>query len=226
MRSLLLALSSASIIGIGAWYWLKLTKSVSSAGSSSSQAVDKQTIPENQPSTSGGLDYLDFDFKQILFPWSTANNATPASEQPTTKPYPGVGGTMEPTKGIRNNNPLNVEFSDRNPWNGQVGSDGRFAIFESVFYGIRAAARTMKTYRDKHGLKNVTDIVNRWAPPSDNNPTKNYIDFVANKAGVTTTQSLSLADYTRVVAAMIHFENGYNPYELSEISAAVAAGFK
>ena len=221
MRRLALASASLAAIAFIAWrIWPLSTGRSTGAITVSDQPVSVEPIT-NQPSNSGGLDYLNFDFKQILFPWSTQ-----ASEQPTTKPYPGVGGTMEPTKGIRNNNPLNVEFSDRNPWNGQVGSDGRFAIFESVFYGIRAAARTMKTYRDKHGLKNVTDIVNRWAPPSDKNPTQNYIDFVANQAGVTTSQSLSLADYTRVVAAMIHFENGYNPYELSEISAAVAAGFK
>ncbi|WP_256871119.1 virion protein [Shewanella sp. Scap07] len=133
---------------------------------------------------------------------------------------------MAPTKGIRNNNPLNVEYSERNPWQGQSGTDGRFAIFETAFYGIRAAARTMKTYRDKHGLKTIEAIVNRWAPPSDNNPTQNYINFVANKAGVTATKPLSMADYPRVVAAMIHFENGYNPYEHSEISSATAAGFK
>ncbi|MBB1322117.1 hypothetical protein [Shewanella sp. SR43-8] len=166
-------------------------------------------------------DFLNFDLNNLLFPWDNMELVI----MPEQKPYPGLGGTMEPTKGVRNNNPLNVEYSASNPWNGQTGSDGRFATFSSVFYGIRAAAKTMKTYRDKYGLNTVRGIVNRWAPPSDNNPTGNYIDFVSRKAGVSQSQVLTQLDYVQVVAAMISFENGYNPYDINEISAAVSAGF-
>ncbi|MGI2072638.1 virion protein [Shewanella baltica] len=139
----------------------------------------------------------------------------------TTYPMQGAN-TMQP-RGITNNNPLNIEYGDN--WQGLTGSDGRFAKFESAFYGIRAAGRILKNYRDKYGLKTVSGIVNRWAPPSDNNPTQKYIDFVASKAGVNANSPLSMADYPRVVAAMIHFENGFNPYEQNEIVTAVNAGF-
>lgn len=146
-------------------------------------------------------EYLDFDFNQLL----------------------SGDSNMRTTKGIRNKNPLNIE-AGRDKWQGMVGSDGRFIIFDSAFWGIRAAARIMKNYRDKRGLENVQDIVTRWAPPSDNNPTDKYIAFVANQAGVLASQPLADTDYPRVIAAMIHFENGYNPYDEATLSAATAQG--
>jgi hypothetical protein len=193
-------------------------KIIANNGANSAPGFLSEKNPGAGNTLTGGLDYLDFDFESLFYPWGQ-------SKPVPTKPIETKGGSVMP-KGIANNNPLNVEFSASNPWNGQAGSDGRFAIFSTAFYGIRAAARTMKTYRDKYGLNTVAGIVNRWAPPSDNNPTQNYIDFVANKAGVSKNQALNQADYTNVIAFMIHFENGFNPYDLSEISQAVNAGFK
>ncbi|NKF52793.1 virion protein [Shewanella sp. WXL01] len=133
-------------------------------------------------------------------------------------------------RGIANNNPLNLRENHQvdYDWVGEHPEDldPSFEEFTTAFYGIRAAARTLKTYRDKHGLNTVRGIVYRWAPPSDNNPTEKYIQFVAAKAGVSENQALADSDYPHVVAAMIHFENGYNPYDRTEIITAVAAGLE
>ena len=168
-------------------------------------------VPETENASAwSNLDYLNFDFSSLL---GGSDSASAKDTNSVKKP-----------KGLANNNPLNIE-AGRDQWQGMTGSDGRFIIFESAFWGIRAGARILKTYRDKRALNNVHDIVTRWAPPSDNNPTDKYISFVANQAGVLASQPLGVADYPRVVAAMIHFENGYNPYEASLISAATAEGF-
>jgi hypothetical protein len=174
-------------------------------------AVNSTTAP---PQFSGGLDYLNFDFNALF----GGDNVSRHTEQIPLKSDP-----RPQTKGIRNNNPLNVEAGAN--WQGLTGSDGRFAIFETPFWGIRAAARTLKTYRDKHGLNTVQDIVSRWAPPTDENPTDSYIAFVANKSGVLASQPLSFVDYKNVIGAMIHFENGYNPYDEQTITSAAANGF-
>ena len=42
------------------------------------------------------------------------------------------GGSGDSARGIRNNNPGNLEYSKTNPWVGQTGDDGRFAKFEIV----------------------------------------------------------------------------------------------
>lgn len=141
----------------------------------------------------------------------------------TIKPTPAPLGKPVP-RGIANNNPLNVE-SNHIQWQGKVGDDGRFIIFETEHFGIRAAARILKTYRDKYHLDSVEQVVDRWAPHHEN-PTEKYIAFVASKAGVHPQSTLSAADYPLVIAAMIHFENGYNPYDQATIAAATAAGME
>ncbi|WP_394131649.1 hypothetical protein [Shewanella maritima] len=206
MRKFIALLTIATAVGAGFYFYRK------QQGTSSDPLI-LPDVPQWQPPQ---MDWLNLNFDSLL---------SGDSDMQNNNPYQGEQGDPIP-KGIRNNNPLNVEYSAANPWNGQTGSDGRFSTFTSAFYGIRAAARTLKTYRDKYGLDNVYGIIHRWAPPSDNNPTDKYIEFVAQKAFVAQGQQLTEADYVHVVAAMIHFENGYNPYELSEISAAVAAGFK
>ncbi len=211
MRRLLL-ITAFGAVSVGAWWWLKQSRQVPVAVSGGVGQTGEGAGLNESP-----LDYLNFDFS-ALFPKSSAAK----SQQ---KPYIVEDDNMILPKGIKNKNPLNIE-AGRDQWQGMVGNDGRFIIFDSVYYGIRAGARIMRNYRDKYGLNTVTGIINRWAPPSDNNPTDNYIKFVASRAGVGADTPLSMADYPKVIAAMIHFENGYNPYDQLEIARATAAGLE
>ena len=67
-------------------------------------------------------------------------------------------------RGIRNNNPLNIELGDQ--WQGLAASqtDGRFAQFQAPEYGFRAAAKVLNTYQNKHGLTTPRQMISRWAP--------------------------------------------------------------
>lgn len=127
-------------------------------------------------------------------------------------------------RGLRNNNPGNVEAgADR--WDGQTGSDGRFATFDSPEAGIRALARTLITYQDKHGLNTVEGIIGRWAPPGENN-TKAYARAVADAVGFEPTAQLDLKDAKVLQAltrAIIRHENGRQPYAEDVIRAGVDA---
>lgn len=124
-------------------------------------------------------------------------------------------------RGIRNHNPGNIE--DNTAFLGMAGSDGRFAIFESPFYGLRAMARQLKLYRDRDGINTVAGIVSKWAPPSEND-TDNYIRFVSERAGVLEFSPLLDSEYPGVIAAMIQLENGQQPYELALLQEATQAG--
>ena len=108
---------------------------------------------------------------------------------------------MPGPRGIRNNNPLNIRKS-ADKWQGKAGDDGAFVIFDTPENGIRAAGRLLKTYRDKHGLNTIRGIVNRWAPPNENN-TEAYIAFVEQKTGFFRDLTLNASDYPAVIAAMI-----------------------
>jgi len=128
-------------------------------------------------------------------------------------------------RGIRNNNPGNLEYSDTNPWVGQAGSDGRFAKFETPEHGIRALGRNLISYQ-KQGIDTVNDIINRWAPPEDKNNTSAYIDAVSAKLGVEPNQPINASDpdtLQALCAAIIHHENGDQPYNAQQLSSGVNA---
>lgn len=55
-----------------------------------------------------------------------------------------------------------------------------FCQFSSISYGIRALCRTLFSYHVKYGLNSVSEIISRYAPPSEND-TAAYIDFVTSR---------------------------------------------
>ncbi|HHG1728952.1 TPA: hypothetical protein ACPUPS_002009 [Enterobacter cloacae] len=135
------------------------------------------------------------------------------------------GGSGDSARGIRNNNPGNLEYSKSNPWSGQTGDDGRFAKFETPEHGIRALGRNLLSYH-RQGIDTVNDIINRWAPPDDNNNTSAYINAVCAQLGVTPDQPLDASNpdtLKALCAAIIHHENGSQPYSDQQLSTGVSA---
>jgi len=136
-----------------------------------------------------------------------------------------VSAGGDSARGIRNNNPGNLEFSKSNPWSGQTGDDGRFAKFETPEHGIRALGRNLLSYQ-RQGIDTVNDIINRWAPPDDNNNTSAYIEAVCAQLGVTPDQPLDASNpdtLKALCAAIIHHENGSQPYSDQQLSTGVSA---
>jgi len=124
-------------------------------------------------------------------------------------------------RGIRNNNPLNIRYNPANDWQGQTGSDGEYAIFSSSEYGIRAAAKLLNNYVTRYGLRSVSEIINRWAPTIENN-TGAYVQAVANKLNVQPNEPLLWpTSVNKLIDAMIHHENGIQPYTALEIERGV-----
>ena len=125
-------------------------------------------------------------------------------------------------RGIRNNNPGNIEHGQN--WLGManVQTDERYITFEAPEYGIRAMARILRTYRERHGLVTVNGIIHRWAPPVEN-PTTDYVKFVAGKVGVEAHETLHFSDdqVADLITAIIRFENGKQPYGRETIIAGI-----
>lgn len=116
-----------------------------------------------------------------------------------------------PTRGLRNNNPGNID-KGRDEWEGQElpGDDPRFCTFTSMAYGCRALIRTLMTYHSKHGLSSVRQIINRWAPPVENN-TDAYVDHVCQRLGVAPDHPLDFGNpqvYLHLARAIAYHENG------------------
>ncbi|MDS0810939.1 hypothetical protein NOI29_09665, partial [Escherichia coli] len=128
-------------------------------------------------------------------------------------------------RGIRNNNPGNLEYSKTNPWVGQTGDDGRFAKFETPEHGIRALGRNLMSYQ-RQGIDTVSEIINRWAPPTDKNDTMSYIKTVCEQLGVSADEPLDASNpdtLKALCAAIIHHENGSQPYSDQQLTAGVSA---
>lgn len=113
-------------------------------------------------------------------------------------------------RSVRNNNPGNIRTGG-DQWNGSVGDDGAFVTFESPEMGARAMARTLNSYQTRHGLTTVDQMISRWAPPNEND-TRAYTRFVAERMGVSPHQTIDLQAnpelQTRMMSAMIAMEGG------------------
>ena len=124
-------------------------------------------------------------------------------------------------RGIRLNNPGNIEINPANPWGGETvpSTDSRYAQFEHAVYGIRAIARTLNTYRLQYGLTTIRQVISRWAPDFENN-TEAYISHVSQRSGLAENDDIR-KNFAGVIAAIIHHENGQQPYTMELIQAAI-----
>ena len=119
-------------------------------------------------------------------------------------------------RGIRNNNPLNIRYAERNKWKGQtprppLGGDAAFCQFESMEWGIRAAFILIHNYIHIYRLKTIRAIVARWAPAEDGNNPESYAHRVAREIGGTPDTRPDFRDMFLMVAivrAMIKVECG------------------
>lgn len=145
-------------------------------------------------------------------------------------------------RGIRNHNPGNLRRTS-DPWQGlaEVQSDSEFFTFQAPSWGIRALARTIITYQDRHKLRSVAGLIGRWAPASgDRNGaapggeytqnTMAYIDHVARRVGVGPEEEIDVHRYEimrPLVEAIIAHENGSQPYTPAQIDKGlVLAGIE
>ncbi len=104
-----------------------------------------------------------------------------------------VSAIASTVRGLRNNNPGNVEKGAS--WKGLAPdqTDSRFARFTEMRYGVRAAAKVFRNYQKLYNLRSITDMVSRWAPPVENN-TGAYVTAVAKRVGVDASAPVDLSN--------------------------------
>lgn len=115
------------------------------------------------------------------------------------------------SRGLRNCNPGNIRRS-RVRYKGEVlpSNDKEFKQFCSMAYGYRAMFVLLDSYRSKYGLCTIRQMLNRYAPPSENF-TEGYIRFVASRTGIAPDEIVNTRaarDMVPIVAAMSEIENG------------------
>jgi hypothetical protein len=126
------------------------------------------------------------------------------------------------TRGIRNNNPGNVRRTPGIPWKGMsaVQTDPDFLTFDTPEYGIRAIVRILRSY-ERLGLRTIDAIINRWAPPNENN-SEAYVHDVCAQCGIPADAQVSIEHILpMLVRAIISHENGTCPYTSDQIDAGI-----
>lgn len=125
-------------------------------------------------------------------------------------------------RGIRNNNPLNIRKG--NNWQGErhPQTDPEFEEFKTLDDGCRAACILMRTYIVKYRCNTVAAIINRWAPPSEND-TSAYLQRVCKITNYAPNRTIRWAERGVVcfllwamaqvecgqIVPLHHFERGY-----------------
>jgi len=119
---------------------------------------------------------------------------------------------VKPTLGQRNNNYGNLRTND--PFEGKTGVNKSYDTYETPEKGMRALARVLDTYSSKHGINTIDQLINRYAPASDNTggSHENYKKFLAQRLGVNPNDPIDVKGRrAELMDAIIRFENKNRP---------------
>ena len=122
---------------------------------------------------------------------------------------------MTEPRGIRANNPTNIEYSPSTPWKGldDPPTEGRFCRFTEPQWGLRATIIIMRN-KQKRGLVTLLQMISSWAPAEDNNWPGTYARSVALVMGCDINDSVDMANKDLVIKmlkGMVRVENGPAP---------------
>jgi hypothetical protein len=127
-------------------------------------------------------------------------------------------------RGIRNNNAGNIRISPTR-WKGKKtpSADKSFEQFDTPENGIRAMAKILLAYNKLYGLDTVEKIINRWAPPIEND-TDSYVRAVSSALGVNPDDVIRVKSpniLSLLIRAIIKHENGQQPYMQATIDLGI-----
>lgn len=127
------------------------------------------------------------------------------------------------TLATRNNNPLNIRFSNTNNWAGKGGDNGTgFEQFDTPDHGFRAGLKLMRNHIN-NGSDTLSSLISKWAPAGDNNNPVQYAQSVSQQTGIPVDAKLNPNDpqqMTAVAKAMARQEGYGAPVSDSQLSRA------
>lgn len=141
---------------------------------------------------------------------------------------PGRPASAEPQapRGIRNNNPGNLNFVGQAGATKEDGPNGRFAVFSSMEEGIAALVKQLQRYMGR-GIDTIRELVNTYAPGSDGNDTGAYMGALAKALGIGADDKLDLSNPQQLAAlvkGITNHENGAGRLSDSQILAGIQLG--
>lgn len=125
-------------------------------------------------------------------------------------------------RGLRNNNPGNLEKTSMTMPGETQGTDPRFKTFQTPAAGIAAIGKLLDRYAS-NGKLTINSIVNKYAPPNEND-TSAYASKLAKTLGVSPTDKIDVTNphvKGALVKTIIQIENGKVPYSDQYIGQAL-----
>lgn len=208
----------AAIAAVSAWDKLKSNEDeAKKEGKSTGQyLVDKMN--NNTGSTDGIMGKADAWLKRSYAWWDSISKTGDADNK-----YDAYG--TKP-RGIRNNNPGNLNFAGQAGATKEGGENGRFAVFESMRDGISALYKQIQLYFSR-GVNTIESVVNKYAPAGDNNNVQAYIKQLVGATGKQEDEKLSGEDTETVfklIRGIINHENGKGYVSDQDILSGIQVG--
>jgi len=135
-----------------------------------------------------------------------------------------IVAAMKRPRGIRNNNPGNLNFAGQAGATKETGPNGRFAVFGTMQEGLIALKNQLQLYAAR-GIDTIRTIISKFAPENENN-TKAYIQAISKQLGIGANTKLNLSDPTTLKALMqgiTNIEVGRGQVNPDLINAAVSS---
>lgn len=139
---------------------------------------------------------------------------------------PRGDGYKSAPRGIRNNNPGNLNFAGQSGATKEGGEGGRFAVFESMEHGVAALYRQLQLYF-KRGVNTLSSIVKTYAPASDGNNVDAYVSALSKTTGKGANETIDAGDTTtiaRLMKGIVDHENGKGYISSSDIMGGIQLG--
>jgi hypothetical protein len=139
------------------------------------------------------------------------------------------------TLAYRNCNPLNIRYDRKTNWFGsKLKGHGGFVVFAAFSFGYRAAVMILRSYA-KRGLKTVPQIIETWAPRSENN-TVAYIKAVLDNLSERQSEPYTVNENTEIdlrnrdlvvqlLLAMTRVEMGANAAQVHSMRTYAELGY-
>ncbi|EMW21942.1 hypothetical protein EC2845650_1643 [Escherichia coli 2845650] len=179
------------------------------AGTVAGLAIPTNDTPTTSEEMKGLEGRFNFDYFNEVQEWQKNNPG---------KVWPGglqgfsnqVNRSAYLSRGIRNNNPGNLNFAGQKGATLESGPNARFASFPTMLEGIAALDRQGMLYL-KRGKNTIDQIIDIYAPSSDGNNTSSYKSYLAQYTGLGVKEKIDGSNFEimrKLIQGIINHENG------------------
>ncbi|HAK5799950.1 TPA: lytic transglycosylase domain-containing protein [Salmonella enterica] len=179
------------------------------AGTVAGLAIPTNNTPTTSEEMKGLEGRFNFDYFNKVQEWQKNNPG---------KVWPGglqeysnnVNRSAYLSRGIRNNNPGNLNFAGQKGATLESGPNARFASFPTMLEGIAALDRQVMLYL-KRGKNTIDQIIDIYAPSSDGNNTSSYKSYLSQYTGLGVKEKIDGSNFEvmkKLIQGIINHENG------------------